>query len=92
MISISCKTTIHDIININKQTSLNLLKVKALKADFSVEILVFQKLINKNEVKPINSQPKKIIIKLPDVTKIDILITNKFIKIIKRSILGSYLK
>jgi len=36
-----------NIIAINKDTSLNLLKVKALKADFKVEILVDQKLIKK---------------------------------------------
>jgi len=39
-----------NIIAINKDTSLNLLKVKALKADFKVEILVDQKLIKKKKM------------------------------------------
>lgn len=38
--------------------SLILLKAKALKALLSVAILVFQKLINKKDVTPINSQPR----------------------------------
>jgi len=63
--------------NINNQKSLNLLKEKALKADFNVPILVVQKLINKKEVSPINSQPKNNIIKLPEVTKNTMLKTNK---------------
>jgi hypothetical protein len=80
------------IIAISKETSLNLLKTKALKADFSVDILVDQKLIKKKEVKPINSQPKNNTKKLPLVTKQIILITKQLIKRINRSTLGSYLK
>lgn len=76
----------------NKDTSLNLLKTKALKAAFNVEILVDQKLIKKNDVKPINSQPKNKTKKLPLVTNIIILITKQFIKSINLSTLGSYLK
>jgi len=67
------------------QTSLNLLKVYALNADFKVLILVDQKLISIKEVKPINSQPKNITKKFPLVTKIIILITKEFIKSIKLS-------
>lgn len=69
----------------NKLTSLNLLNVKALKAAFKVETRVVQKFINKNEVKPINSQPKNIDITLPELTNNIILITNIFKKISKRS-------
>jgi hypothetical protein len=76
-------------INIKKQTSLNLLNVNALNAALSVPLRVTQKLISTNEVKPIISQPKKIMIKLLDVTKKIILIINKFKKIIKRSVSGS---
>jgi hypothetical protein len=79
-------------IAINKATSLNLLKTKALNADFNVEILVDQKLIKKNDVKPINSQPKNKTKKLPLVTKHIILITKQFINKINLSTLGSYLK
>ncbi len=46
-------------------------------------------LINKKEVRPINSQPKNNTIKLPDSTNKSILITNALRKIIKRSTLGS---
>jgi hypothetical protein len=81
-----------NIIAINKETSLNLLNVKALNADFKVEILVDQKLIKKNEVNPINSQPKNKTKKLPLVTKQIILITKQFINNINLSTFGSYLK
>lgn len=81
-----------NIIAINKATSLNLLKTNALKADFNVDILVDQKLIKKNEVNPINSQPKNKTKKLPLVTKQIILITKQFINKINLSTLGSYLK
>ena len=40
--------------------SLTKLKLKAFKLDFNVERLACQKLIKKNEVKPISSHPKKI--------------------------------
>src|SRR5690606_4123169 len=74
------------------QTSLNLLNVYALNADFSVLIRVDQKLISIKEVNPINSQPKNITKKFPLVTSIIILITNKLINKIKRSTFASYLK
>jgi hypothetical protein len=54
--------------------------------------LVDQKLIKKNEVNPIHSHPKYITNKFPPETRTSILPTNKFIKINKRSTLGSYLK
>jgi len=76
----------------NNDTSLNLLNTKALKAAFKVEILVDQKLIKKNDVKPISSQPKNKTKKLPLVTNNIILMTKQFIKSINLSTLGSYLK
>ena len=79
-------------IDINNETSLNLLKTKALNAALSVEILVDQKFIKKKEVNPISSQPKKRTKKIPLVTKIIILITKQLIKSINLSTLGSYLK
>ena len=79
-------------IPINRETSLNLLKTKALKAAFKVDTLVDQKLIKKKEVKPINSQPKNKTKKLPLVTKHIILITKQFIKSSSLSTFGSYLK
>jgi hypothetical protein len=69
-----------------------LLKVNALNADFKVAVLVVQKLIKKKDVNPINSQPKNIIIVLPDVTKKIILITNDKINNKNLSTKGSYLK
>jgi hypothetical protein len=72
-------------INNNKETSLILLKVNALIADFIVPRRKVQKFINKNEVRPINSQPKKRIIALSAITNKDILIMNQFSKIINRS-------
>jgi len=80
------------IIDINNETSLNLLNVYALNALFSVLILDDQKLINKNDVKPINSQPKKKTIKFPLETNKTILITKQFINKINLSKLESYLK
>jgi hypothetical protein len=68
------------------------LKTKALKAAFNVDILVDQKFIKKNEVKPINSQPKKRTNILPLVTRQIILITKQLIKRINLSTFGSYLK
>lgn len=76
----------------NKKTSLALLNEYALNADFKVLILQTQKLINKKEVNPINSQPKNKHIKFAEVTKKIMLIINKFKKTINRSTLGSYLK
>jgi hypothetical protein len=63
-----------------------------LKAAFNVPILVAQKLIKKNEVKPIISQPKNSIIVLPAKTKNTILITKVFNNNINLSTKGSYLK
>ncbi len=80
------------IIKKNKATSLTLLNKNALNAAFNVAIRVVQKFIKKNEVKPINSQPKNNITKLPAIKSKTILITNKFKKINKRSTCGSYLK
>lgn len=74
------------------QQSLILLKTKALNAAFTLGILVDQKFISKNDVTPINSHPKNITNKLPPVTKHTILITKAFIKSIRRSRCGSYLK
>lgn len=76
------------IFNINKnpiikQTSLNLLKVKALKALFKVVILFTQKLINKKEEIPIISHPKINVIQLPAHTSVIIDNTNNFNKKIK---------
>jgi hypothetical protein len=51
-----------------------------------------QKLIKKNDVKPINSQPRNNTKKLPLETNKIILITKKFINKRRRSTLGSYLK
>jgi hypothetical protein len=49
-------------------------------------------LIKKNEVRPINSQPKNNIIVLPEVTKKIILMTNERINNKNLSTKGSYLK
>ena len=76
----------------NNATSLILLKTKALNADLTVDILVDQKFIKKNDVKPINSHPKNRTKKLPLITKQIILKTKEFINKSKRSTLGSYLK
>ena len=81
-----------NIIAINKKKSLILLKEKALNAAFNVPILATQKLINKNEVKPINSQPKKSIIIFPEETNISILIIKEDKNNINLSTKGSYLK
>lgn len=74
-----------------KQQSLNLLKTNALKAHFNVKILLVQKLINKNEVIPINSQPKINVIQLPAHTNKIIESTNIFKKKIKLIIFNSFL-
>jgi len=63
-----------------------------LKAAFKVEILFTQKFIKKKEVKPMSSQPKNKLIKLPEHTKKIILIINKFSRTNNRSTRGSYLK
>ena len=76
----------------NKLASLNLLNVKALNAAFNVATLVVQKFISKNEVKPINSQPRNKEMTLPELTNNIMLSTNIFKKISKRSTWGSNLK
>jgi hypothetical protein len=63
-----------------------------LKAAFKVATLVTQKLIKKKDVRPINSQPKNNITKLPDVTKKTMLKTNKHKNNKSLSTRGSYLK
>jgi len=65
--------------------SLNLLNKNALNAAFNVLILVDQKLIKKNEVNPISSQPKNKTKTLPPITSMHILIINKFINNNSRS-------
>lgn len=66
--------------------------MNALKADFNVDIFVDQKLINKKDVIPINSQPKNKTIKLLLETNKTILATKIPKNNIKRSTKGSYLK
>jgi hypothetical protein len=77
---------------INKNVSLILLKINALKLDDKVPVLFRQKLISKNEVNPISSQPiirvKKL---LPKIKKI-MLNINQFNNNINSSCLSSYLK
>jgi hypothetical protein len=58
----------------------------------SVPTRVDQKLINKKEVKPIISQPKKSSIKFPEITRTIMLKTNAFNKSNNFSTLGSYRK
>lgn len=80
------------IIAINKDASLNLLNENALNAAFNVETFVHQKFINTNEVKPINSQPRKKFTKLLVDTKKIMLQTKRLKYIISLSTNGSYLK
>lgn len=58
--------------------SLTKLKAKALKLDLITPLRLFQKLIKKKDVKPISSQPRKIVKKLPPKTRIIILKIKKF--------------
>jgi len=76
----------------NIKLSLTLLNVRALSADFSVFALAPQKLIKKNEVTPISSQPKKRTIRLPEKTNNIMLLTNNSNSVTSLSTLGSYLK
>lgn len=62
----------------NIKTSLILLNEYALNAAFNVPMRLDQKLIKKNEVIPIISQPKNKTIKLPELTSSIILKINKF--------------
>lgn len=66
--------------------------MNALKLQPNVVILNLQKLINKKEVKPINSQPSKILKKLLDITKKIIENINQFINKTNSSPRSSYLK
>ena len=75
-----------------KNKSLNLLNVNALKLHPRVVILNFQKLINKNEVKPTNSHPNINVKKLLPLTKIIIDKINQFKSNINSSARSSYLK
>ena len=75
-----------------KKISLTLLKVNALKLHPKVVILNLQKLINKKEVNPINSQPSRILKKLFEITKKIIENINQLISKINSSPLSSYLK
>lgn len=76
----------------SKKTSLILLKKKALKLDFIVPRRVLQKLIKKNEDKPIDSQPKNKVNKLLAKTRIIILNINQFINNANKSSWASYFK
>jgi len=83
----------HKIANpIIKKISLILLKKRAFKLDNNVKFLNFQKLISKNDVKPISSQPKINENMLLLKTKKIIENINQFISKIKSSDLSSYLK
>jgi hypothetical protein len=75
-----------------KNMSLILLKVNALKLQPRVDILNLQKLINKNEVRPINSQPRISEKKLLPMTKKIIEKINQLINRTNSSPLSSYLK
>jgi hypothetical protein len=69
-----------------------LLKEKGIPIAFKVPTLDTQKLINKKDIRPINSQPKNSTIKFPDDTKINILIIKEDKNNINLSTRGSYLK
>jgi hypothetical protein len=69
-----------------------LLKKKALKLDLTVPRLVLQKLIKKNDDRPIDSQPKNKVNKLLANTNITILKINQFINKVNVSSLASYFK
>jgi len=75
-----------------RKTSLTLLNVNALKLHPSVVILNFQKLINKNDVNPINSHPSSILKKLLLNTKKIIENSNQLINKINSSPRSSNLK
>jgi hypothetical protein len=75
-----------------KKISLILLNVKALKLQDRVVILNLQKLINKKEVNPINSQPIIIVNRLLLITKKIIENINQFIKRTNSSPRSSNLK
>ena len=78
--------------DIISKRSLNLLNENALKLQPKVIALNFQKLINKKDVKPINSHPKISVKKLLPQTSIIIDIINQLINSINSSSLSSYLK
>jgi hypothetical protein len=68
------------------------LKINALKLDFIVPLLLYQKLIKKKEDKPIDSQPKNKVNKLLAKTSVNILKINHCIRRVKISSFDSYLK
>lgn len=78
MISVSNVILNIKIMHNNSDASLNLLNENALNEAFRVDTFVHQKFINTNDVKPINSQPKKKLIKLLVETRKIILKTKKF--------------
>ena len=80
------------IIKTSNAISLILLNVKAFIAAFKVLRRKVQKFINKKDVKPISSQPKKSSKTLSAVTSNAILIMNQFKSKINRSVWGSFLK
>ena len=75
-----------------RQKSLNLLNEKALNADLNVGLLLVQKLIKRNDVSPINSQPTIKSIILSEITKSIILNENQASNKINLSVFGSFLK
>jgi len=68
------------------------LKEKALKADFRVEDRSPQKLIKKNDVRPISSHPKKKTTRFPEFTSTTMLAIKEFMREMRRLTWGSYLK
>lgn len=88
----SCRLEYTRIAAIKIAASLNLLKEKALKADLRVEERSPQKLIKKNDVRPISSHPKKKTTRFPELTSTTILAMNAFMREMSRLTWGSYLK
>lgn len=88
----SCRLEYTRIAAIKIAASLNLLKEKALKADLRVEERSPQKLIKKNDVRPISSHPKKKTTRFPELTSTTMLAINAFMREMSRLTWGSYLK
>jgi len=88
----SCRLEYTRIAAIKIAASLNLLKEKALKADLRVEERSPQKLIKKNDVRPISSHPKKKTTRFPELTSTTMLAMNAFMREMSRLTWGSYLK
>ena len=76
----------------NKHISLIRLKLKALKLDFKVARRVYQKLIKKKDVNPINSQPKNNVKKLLLKIRRLILAIKLFNQSVKDASSASFLK